>query len=51
MLQHRVAQEHKQKMKEKVMCDFIELINYVTKQFCLLYTTAEHEEEKHDVNN
>ena len=30
MLQHRFAQEHKQKMKEKVMCDFIELINYVT---------------------
>ena len=29
MLQHRFAQEHKQKM-EKVMCDFIELINYVT---------------------
>ena len=28
--QHSFAQEHKQNMRKNVICNFIELINYVT---------------------
>ena len=30
MLQHKFAQEHKQNTEKKVICDFIEFINYAT---------------------